>query len=307
MPEAKRIVVTGATGLIGGKIVQSLVGRGDEVVALVREVEKARRKLPPEVKLLQWSTSSADGEWVTAIDGAYGVIHLAGAPVAGRWSSEWKRKIRETRISGTRNMVEAISRAATKPEVLVGASAVGYYGTSPDATFSEDAPVGSDFLASVCGEWESETKRAEALGVRVVRVRTGIVLDPNEGALSKLLLPFRLFVGGPIASGRQWFPWIHIQDEVGIFLWGLDNPEVSGAVNAAAPGIMNNRDFSKQLGKALHRPSLLPTPAFVFRALFGEGSMILTEGQKVIPTRTLELGYRFLHPTLDEALGSLLR
>ena len=307
MLAAKRIVVTGATGLIGGKVIEALVERGDEVVALVRDVEKARRGCPPEVKLLQWDTSLADGEWVAAIDGAYGVIHLAGAPVAGRWSSEWKRKIRETRINGTKHIVDAVARAVRKPEVLVAGSAVGYYGTSPDATFTEEAPAGSDYLASVCGEWEAESQRAEGFGVRVVRVRTGIVLDPNEGALAKLLLPFRLFVGGPIASGRQWFPWIHIQDEVGIFLWGLDNAEVSGAVNAAAPGIMNNRDFSKQLGKALHRPSLLPTPAFVFRALFGEGSMILTEGQKVIPTRTLELGYRFLHPTLDEALGSLLR
>ncbi len=307
MPEAKRIVVTGATGLIGGAIVRRLVERGDDVVALVRDVEKARRQLPPEVKLVRWNSSMVDGEWVDEIDGAYGVIHLAGAPVAGRWSSEWKRRIRETRINGTRNIVEAISRAQTKPAVLVGASAVGYYGTSPDTAFSEDAPAGSDFLATVCGEWEAETRRAEALGVRVVRVRTGIVLDPNEGALSKLLTPFRLFVGGPIASGRQWFPWVHIEDEVGIFLWGLDNPDVSGAVNAAAPGIVNNRDFSKQLGKTLGRPSFLPVPAFVFRLLFGEGAMILTEGQKVVPTRTLELGYTFLHPKLEEALESLLR
>ncbi|MEP7218242.1 MAG: TIGR01777 family oxidoreductase [Bacteroidota bacterium] len=306
MAENKHIVVTGATGLIGRKIIKRLSERGDRVTALVRDVERGRRAAPGATDYLAWSSSMADGPWATAIDGADAVIHLAGSPVATRWSDEQKKRIRDSRVDGTRNVVAAIARASRKPAALVSASAVGYYGTSNDRVFTEEAGPGKDFLADVCRAWEAEALEAEKLGVRVVRMRTGIVLDPEDGALAKMAPTFRLFVGGPIASGRQWFPWIHITDEVEMFLWALDNTTITGAINGTAPGIVRNREFSSALGSALHRPSLFPVPGFALHLIFGDGAMILTEGQHAIPERTEKLGYRFRFPKLPEALHDLL-
>jgi uncharacterized protein (TIGR01777 family) len=303
---SRQIVIAGATGLIGTELVRRLSERGDRVIVLARDPDRARRSLPQAFEHLKWSSGMSGGEWVTRIDGAYGVINLAGAPIAVRWSDEVKRKIYDSRIEGTRNIVGAIDRATQRPKVLVNASAVGYYGALREEPVAESASRGEDFLAKLCADWETEALAAERFGVRTVMVRTGIVLDPKEGALAKLLLPFRLFVGGPIGNGRQPFPWIHIADEVGIFLWALDMPDLHGPINAVAPGIVSNREFSRTLGHVLHRPSLLPVPRPALGLVFGEGSIVLTGGQQAVPERATRLGYRFKFPDLTKALADLL-
>ncbi len=303
----KRIVITGATGLIGGQLAQRLIDRGDEVILFVRDPKAAQNQVRGAAAYVQWSSSMADGEWTSFIDGADAIINLAGAPVATRWTQEQKKRIRDSRIQGTRAIVGAIARAAHKPALLLNASAVGYYGTSESRIFTEDSPPGNDFLGEVCSAWEHEAEQAGEFGLRVVLLRTGIVLDPAGGALGKLLPTFRLFVGGPLGSGRQWLPWIHKEDEIGMLLWAIDNEEVKGAVNAVAPGIVSNKKFSDVLGTVLGRPSLFAVPAFALTMVFGEGAVALTQGQNVVPERTQRLGYRFLHPDLEGALRDLLK
>lgn len=302
----KRIVITGATGLIGSRLVRKLAERGDRVTALVRDTERARRQAPGAAEYLAWSSGNVSAEVAAALDGADGVINLAGATVGTRWSEKQKRAIHDSRILGTRGIIEAMGRAKQPPRALINASAVGYYGTSESKIFTEDSPAGSDFLARTCIAWEEEARKAEKLGVRVVLVRTGVVLDPKGGALAKMLPPFKMFVGGPMASGNQWMSWIHIDDEIEIFLWALGNEQATGPVNAAAPEPLTSRDFSALLGKVLHRPSFFKVPKFVLDLILGEGSLILTEGQRVAPERTEKLGYRFLHPRAEEAMRDLL-
>jgi uncharacterized protein (TIGR01777 family) len=275
-----RITITGAGGLIGSRLTKALEQRGDEVTPLsLRRDKDLRAKL----------------------DGRDAVVHLAGENVAQRWSDDAKRRIRESREEGTRRLVAALQGTGVK--ALISASAVGYYGPHGDERLTEDSPPGDDFLARVCVAWEREAERAEQ---RVVRVRTGVLLDKHGGALAKMLLPFKLGVGGPVAGGEQYMPWIHIDDVVGIYVAAIDN-DWSGPVNATAPEPVTNKQFGQALGRALHRPAILPTPALAIRALYGEMAMIVTEGQRVIPQRTLALGYQFRHPDLDEALRSAVR
>jgi len=302
----RRIVLAGATGLIGSELTEKLAEQGDEVIALVRDPDAGRRKAPGAARYLRWSSSTKEGEWRDAIDGADAVINLAGATVATRWTEQQKRRIVESRVQSTRYIVDAIGNAGIRPRVLINASAVGYYGTSDSATFTEDSLSGKDFLGETCRKWEEEAERAREFGLRVVLLRTGIVLDPAGGALGKLLPTFRLGLGGPLGSGGQWFPWIHMEDEIGIILMGLDDERIDGPLNAAAPGIVTNREFSIALGKTLHRPSFFAVPAFVLKLVFGGAATTLLEGQHVIPERTVKLGYRFRHPQLDEALRDLL-
>lgn len=307
MAQGRHIVLAGATGLIGPKLARELVRRGYRVTILARDPESARRKLPGMTNYLPWSSSMKDGEWRTAVADSDVVINLAGATVATRWTEKQKQSIRESRIQSTRNIVDAIAAAERKPAVLINASAVGYYGTSETATFPEDAPAGNDFLAIICRDWEKEAERARELGVRVVLLRTGIVLDPDGGALAKLLPTFKLGLGGPLGSGRQWFPWIHRDDELDIILWALENEQVEGPLNAAAPGITTNKQFSNILGDVLHRPAIFPVPAFVLKLVFGGGAAALTEGQRAVPERTTKLGYTFRFPDLEPALRDLLK
>lgn len=307
MAQGKRIVMTGATGFIGSRLVGRLAGRGDHVTALVRDVERARRQIPQAAAHLRWSSGSVSDEVAAALDGADAVINLAGATVGTRWSESQKKAILDSRIQGTRGIIEAIARTSTRPRALINASAVGYYGTSENKLFTEDSPAGGDFLAQVCKAWEAEAMKGEELGLRVALVRTGIVLDPSDGAMAKMLPPFKMFLGGPMASGRQWMSWIHIEDEIGIFLWALDNEEVSGPVNAAAPEALTSSEFSALLGKVLHRPSFFKVPKFMLDLILGEGSLILVEGQRVLPERTEKLGYRFIHPKAEEAMRDLLK
>lgn len=298
-----KVTVTGATGLIGSALVKALEDRGDEVTVLSRNPKKASRELG--VEAVAWDPLSEPAP-AAALSGRDGVVHLAGEPVAQRWTDEARRAIRASRDVGTANLVAGIAAAEPRPEVLVSSSAVGYYGKHGDEIVGEDTAAGSDFLAEVCVEWERRAHAAEELGLRVVIVRTGIVLDASGGALRTMLPPFRAGVGGPVAGGRQYMPWIHLDDIVGIYLAALDNPGWSGPVNGSAPDPVTNADFSKALGRALHRPAVLPVPGLAIRALYGEMAEIVTEGQRAVPVRTLDLGYRFTQPDLDRALASAL-
>jgi uncharacterized protein len=280
------VAVTGATGLIGTRLTAALRARGDEVTPV------SLRDGPPPPQ---------------ALTGHDAVVHLAGEPVAQRWTKAARERIRASREDGTRGLVAAIAAADPRPSVLVSASGVGYYGSRGDERLDEDAVPGDDFLAQVCVAWEREANAAREHDVRVVTVRTGVVLDRAGGALAKMLPPFRLGVGGPVAGGRQYLPWIHIDDLVGIYLAAIDEPAWTGPVNATAPEPVTNASFSKALGRALHRPAFAPVPALAIRALYGDMAEIVTEGQRAVPRRALELGYDFEHPDLDEALADALR
>jgi uncharacterized protein (TIGR01777 family) len=300
-----RVTITGASGLIGSKLVHELTARGDEVTVLSRSPDKTRERLK-SVAAVHWDPIAGPAP-TEALAGRDAVVHLAGENVAQRWSDDARRRIRESREVGTRNLVTGIEHADAKPATLVSSSAVGYYGPHGDEKLDEDTPAGSDFLAQVCIAWEQEADRAAQFGLRVVNVRTGVVLDKSGGALSKMLPPFKLGAGGPVAGGKQYMPWIHVDDVVGIYLAALDTKSWSGPVNAAAPEPVTNKTFSHALGKALHRPAIAPIPGAAIRLLYGDMAEIVTKGQRVVPRRTLELGYRFQHPDLDEALASALR
>src|SRR5207248_156360 len=244
----------------------------------------------------------AGGDWTKALDGADGVVNLAGANVgAKRWTGEYKKELRESRLQAPRALVAAMRAATRRPRVFVSASAVGYYGDRGDEEVTESTQPGSDFLARLCIAWEEEAGRAEQLGVRTVLLRTGVVLDRKDSALSKMIPPFKAFVGGPIGSGRQWFPWIHIDDEVGLILWALDG-SVRGPVNATSPNPVRMEDFANALGRALHRPAVLPVPAFALRLAVGEMAEVLLGGQRARPLKVFEAGYRFRFPELGPAL-----
>lgn len=299
-----KVTVTGATGLIGTALVGALKARGDEVTVLSRNPDRAARELG--VEAAAWDPL-AEPAPAAAISGRDAVVHLAGEPVAQRWSDEVKRSIRTSRDVGTANLVAGIAASEPRPAVLVSSSAVGYYGKHGDEIVTEDTPAGADFLAEVCVEWERRARAAEELGLRVVIVRTGVVLDANGGALKTMLPPFKAGVGGPVAGGKQYMPWIALDDIVGIYLAAIDESSWSGPVNGTAPNPVTNAEFSKALGRALNRPAVFPVPALAIRALYGEMAEIVTEGQRAVPERTLGFGYDFRQPGLDAALVSALR
>jgi uncharacterized protein len=315
-----RVALTGATGLIGPRLVASLRARGDEVTVLSRDPSRAHRQLDDP----RQPSSSIDGHlgalqamhWdplreqppSAALAGRDAIVHLAGENVAQRWTASAKRAILESRVMGTRHVVQGLSalERTERPRVLASASAIGYYGAHGDEPIDEEAPAGVDFLARTCAAWEAQALAAEPLGVRVVTVRTGMVLDRDGGALGKMLTPFKLGIGGPVAGGRQYISWIHVDDLVGIVLAAIDGEQWHGAVNATSPEPQRNRDFSKALGEALHRPSLLPVPGVALRVLYGEMAEIVTTGARVLPAKALVLGYEFRYPQLDSALRAAL-
>src|SRR4051794_8560815 len=299
-----RVTLTGATGLIGPRLVNVLRARGDEVTVLTRDPERARQALPG-VDAVRWADPVAQPAPAEALAGRDGVVHLAGEPVAQRWTAEAKKRIRESREAGTRNLVAGMRAADPRPAVLVSSSAVGYYGKHGDEEVPESTGPGSDFLAEICVAWEREATAASDFA-RVVVVRTGIVLDESGGALEKMLPFFKAGVGGPVAGGKQYMPWIHLDDLVGIYVQALDDASWTGPVNGAAPTPVTNKAFSKTLGKVLHRPAFAPVPAFAIKALYGQMAEIVVEGQRAVPQRTLELGYAFEHPELEPALRSAL-
>ena len=301
-----RVTVTGATGLIGPRLVAALRERGDEVTVLTRSPERARAALG-DVQAMAWADPSASPAPADALAGRDAVVHLAGEPVAQRWNEASKKRIRVSREAGTRNLVAAIEAASPRPAVLVSSSAVGYYGKRGDEPVPESTPAGDDFLAGVCVAWEREAFAAEALGVRVVVVRTGIVLDAEGGALEKMLPFFKLGVGGPVAGGKQYMPWIHLDDLAGLYLAAIDGAGWSGPVNGAAPEPVTNRAFSKVLGRVLKRPAFAPVPRRGVQLLYGQMAEIVAEGQRAVPERPLELGFRFRHAELEPALRDALK
>jgi uncharacterized protein (TIGR01777 family) len=303
-----RVVITGGSGLIGSAVAAPLAAEGNEVVVLSRDPARVRG-LPAGVRAAHWDGRSAAG-WETLLDGRSAVINLAGEPVAaGRWTAERKRRVRASRLDAGRAVVDAVRRAAGEgraPAVVVQASGIGYYGDTGDQEIGEDHPPGGDFLAETSVAWEASTAEVETLGVRRVVLRTGIVLDRGGGALAKMLPLFRLGLGGPLGNGRQWFPWIHMADEVGAILFLLAAPAATGPFNLCAPRPARNRDFARALGRQLHRPSILPAPAPVLRLALGDMAEALLTGQHAEPRRLLEAGYRFCFPDLPEALADLL-
>jgi uncharacterized protein (TIGR01777 family) len=301
------IILAGGTGFIGGALIDALNARGDKTTLLTRDPDAARAQWGAKVTAVAWDGKSA-GEWTKALDGADAVINLSGASIAdGRWTPARKLVLIKSRIDSTRALVAALSSAAKKPKVFVNASAVGYYGDVPEGAVTEASAQGRDFLASLCGQWEREALAAEPLGVRVVLARIGIVLEEGGGALPKMALPFKLFAGGPLGSGKQGFPWIHRADVVGGILFALDSDKVSGPVNFAGPVAANNAQFSAALGRALGRPSWAPAPAFAIRLAVGEMADMLLGGATVVPKKLLDAGYKFKYADADAALTAVYK
>lgn len=300
-----RVLVTGASGLIGSALCDALLVRGDEVAGFSRDSAKARLT-NPTVAWHPWEPT-LERPPDDAFDGVDAVVNLFGEKINQRWSAEAKRRIMESRRTGTRNLVQAIAGLERRPRVLVSQSAVGYYGDRGEAIVDESTPSGDSFDSEVTREWEKAAHEVEASGVRLAILRTGQVLDPHGGLLGELLPPFRLGLGGPLAGGSQYLSWIHLDDEVGMLLWALDDERVSGVLNATSPNPVTNRAFSKALGRALGRPASVPVPGFALDLKFGrEFGGVLRGGQRVVPRRALDLGYEFRHPDLDEALKDLL-
>lgn len=302
-----RVAITGATGTIGQALVDTLRSRGDEVVAFSRDAERGQRVLGAGVEVKAWPQPTAAPPPADALAGADAVVHLLGAPVDQRWTEEAKRSIRESRELGTRMLVTALRELpqADRPKVLVSQSATGYYGPRGDEPLDEQAAPGSDFLAEVVGAWEREAQAASEL-TRVVITRTGVVLSSSGGALAKMLPFFRLGIGGPVAGGRQYVSWIHLDDVVSGLIFCAQHDDAQGPTNLTAPTPVTNAQLSHALGRVLHRPTALPVPGFAVRTLYGEMSEVVTTGQRAIPARLQSMGYGFAHPELEQALASVL-
>jgi len=299
-----KLVVAGASGFIGSVLCARLLDRGHTLTLLTRSAP--RDTSTGTKRWLHW-TPGMMGEWESALDGADGVINLAGEPIAAkRWTPMQKRQLRLSRIDTTTGLVRAIIRAKQKPKFLLNASAVGYYGPRGDESISEQAEAGNDFLAAVCQEWEEEATKAEKQGLRVVRLRTGIVLGKGGGALAKMVPPFKFLAGGPLGTGKQWMSWIHMEDEVGLILFLIDNPQACGPINATAPNPVTMKEFCQTLGKVLGRPSWAPVPAFALRLMLGEMAEMLLTGQRVLPAAAQKLGYQFRYPILEPALQACM-
>ncbi|MCA9514640.1 MAG: TIGR01777 family oxidoreductase [Myxococcales bacterium] len=306
-PAPKTVLVTGATGFIGGHLTKALAARGDTVWGLTRSGHEPGDGSPehPVRRWFSWVSPDAPVP-PAAVDGVDAVVHLAGEPVNGRWTDAKKKAIRESRVDGTRQLVNALAVAASRPAVLVSGSAIGYYGDRDDEILTESSAAGGDFLADVCQAWEAEALRAEPLDVRVVRLRTGLVMHPDGGALEKLLTPFKLGAGGRMGSGDQWWAWIHLDDLVRLIVFAIDHPDLAGAVNGTAPAPVRNADFAKALGHALHRPAILPAPAFALKLGLGEFATELTSSRRVVPRAAEAAGFAFRFPELAPALTDLV-
>lgn len=301
----ERILLLGGSGLIGRRLAPELVVAGFEVVVLSRDPARLV-DLPPGVRAVGWDGRTAAG-WQAEVEGARAIVNLAGDNVAeGRWTSAKKAAIRDSRQRSTAAVLAALAGAERRPEVLIQGSAVGFYGPRGDEEIPETTGAGDDFLAGVCRDWEAASVGAEALGVRRVVVRTGVVLDPDGGALAKMKIPFQLFAGGPLGNGRQYLPWIHHRDETAALRFLLTHPDARGAFNLTAPEPVPQAEFARQLGHALGRPSLVPTPAFALRLAVGEMAEVLLTGQRAVPKRLLELGFEFRYPRLEAALAELV-
>jgi len=310
-----RVIITGGTGLIGRALTESLAADGHEVIILSRAPGKAAA-LPQGARVERWDGRTAEG-WGTLADGADAVVNLAGESIGGenmfaliakRWTPERLRLIRDSRLNAGMAVQQAITAARQKPRVLIQASAVGYYGLHGDTEITEETPPGADLLSRICLDWEAATADVEEMGVRRAVIRTaGVVMSLQGGAFPFMALPFKLFVGGPLGSGRQWFSWIHIADEVRAIRFLMDHPEASGAFNVCAPHPLTNAEFSRVLGRVMHRPSFFPTPAFAMRLMLGEKSTLVLEGQRQIPKRLQQMGFDFRFPDAEATLRDLIK
>lgn len=305
-----KVAISGATGFVGTRLVERLQAEGDAIVVLTRDEARGRRIFPPSAfpnVQIQAYTPQASGEWQNEIATCDAVINLAGAAIADeRWTSDRKQEIINSRTLTTQKLVEAIAQADPKPQVLINASAIGYYGTSETATFDETSPTGNDFLASVCQAWEAEAQKVKDAGVRLVILRFGVVLGEG-GALAKMIPPFKLFAGGPLGNGRQWFSWIHLDDVVNLILFSLRQSNVQGVLNATAPNPVRMSELCDNLGQVLSRPSWLPVPGVVLDMLLGDAAKVVLEGQQVLPKRALDYEFEYQYPTIQGALSEILQ
>lgn len=297
-----KITLTGATGFLGARLVREFISSGHELSVLGRHRSQS---LPPAVPFTTWD--SMQGEPSTeSLTGTEAVINLAGEPVARRWNAEVKRSIRTSRVDGTRSLVQALSRLSRPPRLLINASAIGFYGSRGDEILTEESRPGDDFLAEVTRDWELAADGAAQFGARVVKVRTGIVLGREGGALAQMLPPFRAGLGGRLGSGEHWMSWIHVEDTVGLILFALGNAAVDGALNATSPSPVRNREFTRELAAVLHRPAIFPVPSFAMKAMFGEMANVILASQRVLPAASQNFGYQFRFPHLREALENIL-
>ncbi len=303
-----KIAITGATGFVGTKLVEKLAPE-HQIVILTRNVESAKTKFSPAIRPnLEFVnyTPKQLGDWQTKLEGCDAVVNLAGAPIAERWSPRYQQEILDSRQLGTKTLVEAIAKCEQKPQVLINASAIGFYGTSETETYTETSPAGNDFLAQVCQAWESEAEKVKQSGVRLVILRLGIVLG-NGGALAKMIPPFKIFAGGPIGGGKQWFSWIHRDDVVSIIIESINNVNIEGTFNATAPYPVTMNQLCVTLGNVMNRPSWLPVPGFALELLLGDGAKVVLEGQKVLPQKTMEsMKYNFQYANLKPALEQIV-
>ncbi|MGF1539298.1 MAG: TIGR01777 family oxidoreductase [Pleurocapsa sp.] len=303
-----KIAITGATGLVGTPLVEKLHNQGNQIIVFTRNLDKAQKIFPtaafPNLEAVQY-TPQESGDWQQKISGCDAVVNLAGEPIAERWTPQQKQAIMESRQLGTRKLVEAITQATEKPQVLVSGSAIGYYGTSETAQFDESSSPGNDFLAQVCKQWEAEAEKVKELGVRLVILRIGIVLA-NGGALGKMIGPFKMFAGGPIGSGRQWFSWIHRDDLVSLIAKAIASNEMTGVYNATAPNPVKMSQLCQTLGEVMNRPSWLPVPDFVLEILLGDGAKVVLEGQQVLPKNTQAANFSYQYPQLKPALQEIV-
>jgi uncharacterized protein (TIGR01777 family) len=301
------ILVAGGTGFIGSALVQRLSGEGHNVILLSRRLYSVKNVDRKSVRAEEWDGRTV-GPWVHRLENVDGIVNLAGESIgAKRWTKARKAVLLKSRLEPTRTLVSGIGMMKKRPGVLVNASAVGYYGDVESGDVTESHPAGNDFLANLCRQWEGEAQKAEDFGVRVVRLRFGVVLEEGGGALQRMMLPFKFFVGGPLGSGRQWFPWIHRDDAISAIIFSLQDPNISGPVNVSAPDQVTMREFSQALGKTMHRPSWARVPAFVLRAVLGEMAGMVLTGQRAVPGKLEEAGYTFRYPKLDDALTAIVQ
>ena len=303
----KKILITGATGLIGSAIFKELKTKGDELTILTRNPENAKIILPQADFYAKWDYSNIDS-LCNIIEGKNVIINLAGANIASkRWTDKYKKEILESRLLTTQSLVKAINISSNKPECFICSSASGYYGNGGDNILNEMSEHGNDFLSDVCLQWEKASQELDISGVRRVNIRTGIVLSTKAGALKRMLLPFKLFVGGPLGNGTQWFPWIHIDDLTNIYVYAIENKLISGPVNAAAPGIVTMKEFAKKFGTVLNRPSFFSVPKIILRVVVGQVADSLLASQRMVPKKLSESGYKFKFENIEEALIDLIK
>ena len=302
-----KIILTGATGLVGNNLFPKLDNEKHQIIIFSRNPERAEKILPGAAEYVYFDYNKP-GSWQKYLENSQAVIHLAGANLAGkRWSDSYKKVIYDSRIVSTKRIVQAIGECTAKPKVFIHSSAVGIYGDRGDEELTESSLKGNDFLANLCSDWESEAKEVEKLNVRRVSLRIGIVLSKEGGALKQFITPFKLFLGGPLGNGKQWFPWIHIDDLTNIILFSLKNESIKGAVNCASPGIVTMKDFANTLGRALKRPAIFSAPKFALKIIIGEMADAIVAGQKIAVDKLLDTGFQFEFENLEEALKDLLK